>query len=278
MWPATTDTSRREFKSRPGPLDAQRISVILLRLERMVTWTFIELDDVGSTQAIAKGLASMGAPEGTTVVAKSQSSGEGRLGREWLSPPGGLYMSFVLRPVGLSRPELATLVAAVSVAEGIRQMAGLDATIRWPNDVMLRGKKVSGIIAEAQSQKKEVNQIIIGIGVNCNAQVRDAATINATSLAEELGRRIEVSEVRHLVLGSFSLLYERWLGGEDPLPSWKARISTAGKHVLVKLKTDETPFPCDAKDVDADGNLVVYSEDKSRTVRPEDLEWLREQP
>lgn len=245
----------------------------------MVTWTFVELDDVGSTQAMAKGLAAMGAPEGTTVVAKSQSSGEGRLGRAWTSPVGGLYMSFVLRPGGISRPELVTLVAAVAVVEGIEHATGLHTTIRWPNDVMARGKKLAGVIAEAQSYKHEITQVVVGVGVNCNAPMtsKEGLGDEATSLAEELGRHLQISEPKHSILDSFALLYERLRGGEDMVSLWKLHVSTIGKAVSIKLKTDETPFSYHALSIDQDGGLLVDKDGDSTVIHPEDLEWLREQ-
>ena len=242
----------------------------------MVRWTFEELDEVGSTQAIAKGLAAMGAPEGTTVVAKSQTAGEGRLERVWESPLGGLYMSFILRPPPISKPETVTLVAAAAVAEGIDQATGLAAGIRWPNDVMVKGKKIAGVIAEAQTFKQEVTQIVVGIGVNCNAPARTKLGQEATSVLEETGNAVEISELKHSILDAFSRLYERWQEGEDILPLWKGRIATVGKTVRVKLKTTETPFSADAKGLDGEGGLILEATGETRVVRAEDIEWLKE--
>jgi BirA family biotin operon repressor/biotin-[acetyl-CoA-carboxylase] ligase len=245
----------------------------------MVAWSFVELDEVGSTQTIAKGLAVKGAPEGTTVVAKSQSSGEGRLGRSWVSPTGGLYMSFVLRPGGISKPEVITLVTAVAVVDGIKHTTGLETAIRWPNDIMAGGKKLAGVIAEAQSYKQEITQVVVGVGVNCNASVSDAGGLGkeATSLAVEVGKRFELSELKDSILGSFSQLYDRWRAGEDMIPLWKGHVATLTKHVSIKLKTEETAFSFQAVGIDSEGNLMVDNDDKQTTVRAEDLEWLREQ-
>ncbi len=245
----------------------------------MVDWSFVELDDVDSTQAIAKGLAAKGAPEGTTVVAKSQSSGKGRLGRSWVSPTGGLYMSFVLRPESISKPELITLVTAVAVVDGIKNANGLDTAIRWPNDIMARGRKLAGVIAEAQSDKRKITQVIVGVGVNCNAPVSNAAELGmeATSLTEELGKHSEISELKHSILDSFSHLYDRWRAGEDMMPLWKEHVFTLTKPVSIKLKTDETAFSYQAVGIDSEGNLIVDRDGKQTVVRAEDLEWLREQ-
>jgi BirA family biotin operon repressor/biotin-[acetyl-CoA-carboxylase] ligase len=245
----------------------------------MIPWTFVELDSVGSTQTIAKDLAAQGAPEGTTVVAKSQSSGRGRLGRSWVSPAGGLYMSFVLRPGGISKPELITLVAAVAVVDGIKQATGLDTRIRWPNDIMIGGKKLAGVIAEAQSNEQEIVQVVVGVGVNCNAPAPDleGPVKEATSLVEELRRNFEVSELRLSILNSFAHLYDRWRAGEDMMPLWAGRVATLGKHVSIKLKTDETAFSYQASGIDSNGNLIAEKNGKRKVVHAEDLEWLREQ-
>lgn len=245
----------------------------------MVAWSFVELDDVDSTQVIAKGLAAKGAPEGTTVVAKSQSSGKGRLGRSWVSPTGGLYMSFILRPGGISKPELITLVTAVAVVDGIKHATGLNTAIRWPNDIMARGKKLAGVIAEAQADKQEITQVVIGVGVNCNANVSDAEGLGkeATSLAEELEKPTEISELRNSILDSFSYLYDRWRSGEDMMPLWKGHVATLEKTVAIKLKTNETAFSYQAVGISPEGSLVVTKAGKQTVVRAEDLEWLREQ-
>jgi BirA family biotin operon repressor/biotin-[acetyl-CoA-carboxylase] ligase len=243
----------------------------------MVRWTFQELGEVGSTQTIAKGLAAMGAPEGTTVVAKSQTSGEGRLGRSWASPVGGLYMSFILRPGKLFRPETTTLVSAVAVIEGLEDVADLEPEIRWPNDVMVNKRKIAGVVADAQTVKQEITQIIVGVGVNCNAPIPEKLAQEATSILEETGATIEVSELRHAILASFSRLYDRWQGGADLLALWKGHVKTIGRDVLVKLKTDETPFPFRAISLDEDGGLVLESPSGTKVVRVEDTEWLREQ-
>lgn len=245
----------------------------------MVAWSFVELDDVDSTQAIAKGLAAKGALEGTTVIAKSQSSGKGRLGRSWVSPTGGLYMSFILRPAGIPKPELIALVTAVAVVDGIKHATGLNTVIRWPNDIMAEGKKLAGVIAEAQADKQAITEVVVGVGVNCNANVSNEERLGneATSLTEELEKQTEISALKNSILDSFSYLYERWRVGEDMMALWKGYVATLGKSVSIKLKTDETAFPCQAVGIDPEGSLVVTKEGKQTVVRAENLEWLREQ-
>jgi BirA family biotin operon repressor/biotin-[acetyl-CoA-carboxylase] ligase len=244
----------------------------------MVRWTYIELDTVGSTQQVAREHAARGAPEGTTIIAKSQTSGTGRMGRTWVSPLGGLYMSFILRPRELPKPELVTLIAAAAVVAGIKNSTGLAPTIRWPNDITLRGRKLGGVIAEAQSHGGEVDQIIVGVGVNCNAPPSKMGDLQgeSTSISQELGSEVDISEVMHSTLESFSSLYERWKSGEDLREEWAQEVGTIGKELSVKLKTGGNPFSCVGQDLDAEGNLVILLEGESVAISAEDLEWLRE--
>lgn len=244
----------------------------------MVRWTFKDVDEVASTQVIAKVLASKGAPEGTTVVARSQSSGTGRLGRRWVSPVGGLYMSFILRPGNITRPEQVTLVTAAAVVEGVHEATGLAPSIRWPNDVLVSGKKLGGVIAEAQTSRQEVTQVIVGVGVNCNTPESEMQALRgeATSIGMELGRHIEISQVRLSILDSFSGLYDRWKSGVDPGQTWRQKVATLGLEVSVKLKSEEEPFSGVARDIDDDGSLIVSRGTGTATVSAWDLEWLRE--
>lgn len=220
----------------------------------------------------------MGAPEGTTVVAKSQSSGAGRFGRSWKSPLGGLYMSFVLRPDNLANPQLVSLVSALAVVHGVKRSTGLATKIRWPNDVMAGRKKLAGIIAEAQSYKQEITQVVVGVGLNCNAPIAGYGEggNEATSIVEELGKPCEVSEVKHSILDSFSTLYANWREGQDMMQVWQENLGTLGKHVTVGMKTDETPFSCVATGVDPEGGLVVSKDGAKTILRAEEVEWLRE--
>lgn len=244
----------------------------------MVQWTFVELGEAESTQAVARGLASRGALEGTTVAAESQSSGVGRMGRSWASPAGGLYMSFILRPKKLIRPELTTLVSALGVAKGVDDGTGLSTEIRWPNDVMAGGKKLAGVIAEAETYGEgEPLLIIVGVGVNCNSRVTSPPfPTDATSIAKELKHPVDVRKVRASILDSVSDLYERWQEGEDMVRLCRARMGTTGRQVLVKLKTQETAFSTTATGIDLSGGLRVTRGGTTETIAAHDLDWLRE--
>lgn len=145
-------------------------------------------DIVDSTNLWAKEAAMQGAPEGTLLVADQQSAGRGRRGRSWSSPPGeSIYMSLILRPV--IRPEQAsmlTLVMGLSVVQAVRELFGLDAWIKWPNDMVINGKKVCGILTEMSVSAEGIQHVIIGTGINVNGTVfEEEITKTATSLLLE---------------------------------------------------------------------------------------------
>jgi BirA family transcriptional regulator, biotin operon repressor / biotin---[acetyl-CoA-carboxylase] ligase len=244
----------------------------------MINWTIRELEGTESTQKAANELAAKGAPEGTTVVARFQTAGQGRLGRAWASPPGGLYMSFVLRPDKVQRPESIPLASALSVVEGVASSTGLKPRIRWPNDVLLGFRKLGGVIADAQSYHDRVSQVVVGVGVNCNATISglEAGAGEATSLLEELDHQVEIPEVRNSILNSFANLYERLKAGEDLTPLWTQSVGTLGKSVTIKLRADKEAFPANVVDVTSDGGIIVVRDRAGTIVYSEDLEWLKE--
>ena len=244
----------------------------------MINWTFKELDGAESTQRAANELAEKGAPEGTTVVARFQTAGEGRLGRVWASPPGGLYMSFILRPDKIAQPESIPLVSALAVVQGVSASTGLKPRIRWPNDIMMGFRKLGGVVADAQSYHDRITQVVVGIGVNCNATISglEPGSGEATSLLEELDHPVEISEVKNSTLGAFAALYERLRVDEDLTPLWTENVGTLGKSVTLKLRADKEPFPCQVADITSDGGLIVMRDHAGTVVYAEDVEWLRE--
>jgi len=142
------------------------------------TWLgrpFYYYEEVGSTNQVAKDLAEQGAPHGAAVLAEGQTSGRGRLGRGWLSPAGkGIWLSLVLRPrvAPWQLPQLS-LLAAVGVASAIKEITGLEVGIKWPNDILSRGKKLCGILTEMRAEVEITQYVILGIGLNVNLDIED---------------------------------------------------------------------------------------------------------
>lgn len=224
--------------------------------------SIILLREVGSTNDLARELAGYGADEGTVVMAETQTTGRGRLNREWLSPKGGLWFSIVLRPK-LQPDEVAKLVfvASLAVAEVLRTSYGLKAETRWPNDVLVKGRKVCGILAETKTTGETVNFVVIGIGINVNFNVRKALPPelwqSAASIKDESGRKVELESLTCTILENLESLYDSFLkNGFGPvLERWKKLANFLGRKVEVTSQTEK--LNGSAYDVDESGALVL---------------------
>ncbi len=196
-------------------------------------------DEVASTNDMAKELAARGAPEGTLVVAEAQSRGRGRLGRQWESPPGtGLYVSLILRPAlpPAEMPQI-TLTTAVAAARALSRAAGVTPGIKWPNDLLLGGKKLGGILTEMEAESEQIRHLVVGLGINVNnpAFPEEISAI-ATSLALATGRRHSRVTILRAWLEEFEELYGRFLAREFAgiLEEWRSLAVTIGSQVTVR--------------------------------------------
>ncbi len=234
---------------------------------------------IGSTMDHAARLAQRGLPHGTIVLAEEQIEGRGRLGRPWVSErSAGIYCSLVLRPpIPASRAPLLTLAAGLALADAASEITRVEADIRWPNDVLIDGRKCCGILPEMSSEMERVKYIVLGIGLNVNQQQFPADLANqATSLALAAGRRLARSEVLAVVLRSLDRRYRQLLDGgpEAVIAEFEYRSSYAcGRSVSVS--NDAEQFQGVTKGLDRSGFLLVRREDTgevhtvlSGTVRP----------
>jgi len=224
------------------------------------------LREADSTIEVAKQLADYGAEEGTVVIAKVQTAGRGRMGREWISPEGGLYFSVILRPK-ISPAEAVRLVFlfGLAVAQALREMYSLKAKIKWPNDVLVNGQKICGVLAEMSTAGEKVNYVIAGIGVNANFDVVKVFPEEfrkvATSLENELGRKVELDELFKALLEKLESLYDVFLkeGFDRILAEWKKYADFLGCQVEVASGADK--WVGIASDVGDDGALILRLED-----------------
>jgi BirA family biotin operon repressor/biotin-[acetyl-CoA-carboxylase] ligase len=229
---------------------------------------------IGSTMDAARELAKKGAKEGTIVVAEAQTRGRGRLSREWLSPEGGIYFTIILRPrMSPSYAPRINLMAGIAVATTIRKLFGLKAQLKWPNDVLIEGKKVCGILAEMDAETDVVNFVNVGIGINANNSVTRFEK-TATSLKHALGREIS----RKGFLSALLVEIERrqpLLMKANLLREWKRLSATLNKEVRVMSLGEEVMGQ--AIDIDATGALILKGKDGSlRTVLVGDCMHLME--
>ena len=210
--------------------------------------------EIGSTMDAARELARKGAEEGTIVIAEVQTHGRGRLGREWLSPEGGIYLTVILRPrISPVYASRMNLMASVSVATTIRNLLGLNAELKWPNDVLIKGRKVCGILAEMNAEMDAVNFINVGIGINVNTAIPQFED-TATSLKNALGRRISRKELLTVLLGEIEQWQSR-LMKDDLLEEWRKLSATLNRDVRIVAPGDVIVGR--AIDIDTTGALII---------------------
>jgi BirA family biotin operon repressor/biotin-[acetyl-CoA-carboxylase] ligase len=228
--------------------------------------TIVFLHETGSTNNVAKDLAAYGANEGTVVVAETQTSGRGRFDREWISPTGGLWFSAVLRPrLSIAEAYRLVFVAGLAAAQVLHEQYGLPVETKWPNDVLVSGKKVCGMLVETNSTERELNFAVLGVGVNANFEVKNALPNGlketATSLKNELGHKVDLSELLRAMLQCIENIYGSLLNGHwsQILNEWK-EFAVFLDH-KVKVVCGNERFSGIASDVDLDGRLIVRLDD-----------------
>ncbi len=224
--------------------------------------------EIESTQDETRRLADAGVEEGLVVVAETQTKGRGRLrGRGWASPPGGLWFSTILRPkIQLSDITKLTLVAAVAVAHSIRDCCSVVASVKWPNDVIVNGKKVCGILNEAHLKADDIEYAIVGIGVNVNVEITslpEEVRDSATSLKLTIGTEVELGRFFERLLGELDLYYGLFKKGGfcQVLRDYKVLSDTIGRAVSLSVGGQKVEGL--AVDLDGDGALVVRLSDGS---------------
>ena len=228
---------------------------------------FYFFDETDSTNTQAKLLAERGAPEGTLVLAETQTAGKGRRGRSWVSPPGdGLWFSFVLRPsIRPSVTPMLTLVAAMAVAAGIEDVTGLPARIKWPNDIVISGKKAVGILTELSAEALETNYVIVGIGINVNTtDFPEEIRKTATSLYLESGVYFNRSSIVAAVMKRMEPYYKTYLSTvslAELRDEYMKRLVSLDRDVVVLEPQRERRGVCEG--IDHNGCLLVRGEDGS---------------
>lgn len=215
---------------------------------------------VTSTNDIARQQALGKSPEGTAVIAERQTSGRGRLKREWVSPEGNIAVTVVLYP---DRKNLyfLTMLAALAVQRGIEKTTGVKCQLKWPNDVLVNGKKVCGILLESKASVESVDYALVGIGINVNMKIADHPEIAAiaTSLALETGSEVSRTELLRNLFIEMEKLYLRLRAGESILAEWRDQLVTLGKKVFVR--SGDEAFEGTAESVADDGSLLLRCAD-----------------
>ena len=243
-----------------------RIEKIMAKLQTdFVGREILCFEKLSSTNATAKEQAQEGAREGTTIIAETQTEGKGRLNRRWFSPKGGIWLSVILRPrITVENAAKMTLTTSLAVANTIRKLYGLRAQVKWPNDVQINNKKVSGVLAALRLKGRAVDYVIIGIGINANFALSSLPSdlqTTATTLKEVSKKDVDVEELVSVLLKEFEDCYKRFIENEfeDLLLQWRSMASFLGKKVeIVSLKERLCGV---AVDVDRNGELIIGLED-----------------
>ena len=254
----------------PDLLDAGRIKKNLV-----TNWLgrdILILPEASSTNAVA--LSSIGQRKsGSIILAETQKEGRGRLSRGWASPPGGIWMSLVLRPnIPLSRVYRINMAASVSICRAVCQL-GLEAGIKWPNDILIREQKLCGILTELGAQVDRLDYAVVGVGLNAN---NDTAAFpsqwRSTSLAARLGRSIDRCALIAAILNEMEQALDD-IESHELYEEWRSRSLTLGKRV--RISSAEGDLMGQVLDLDQDGALILEQGGDRRRILAGDCIHLR---
>jgi len=221
-------------------------------------------DHTASTNVALRELASGGAEEGTAVLAEAQSAGRGRMGQAWFSPPGlNLYVSVLLRPnISLRAVPVLSFIGSLALGDAVSAF-GLPAVIKWPNDILVEGRKVAGCLVEVAERSGRLDHVILGAGINLNVPARElndtlgAAAVGAASMSELAGHAVD----RNLFAATFLNFLESWLcvyqteGPRAVLAAWRSRDTLIGQDV--EIRGHDGTYPGWVLGIADDGYLLV---------------------
>lgn len=252
----------------PDRMDETELSSI-----RQTEWAGCEtyyFDCIDSTNTKAKELAEDGHPTGTFVVADQQTAGKGRRGRSWDSLPGtGIYMTLLLKPdINPNNASMLTLVAAIATANAIHRVTDAQALIKWPNDVVINGKKICGILTEMSAQFDYINHIVIGIGINVhNESFPEELADRASSLLMECGKRFHRADLIEAFLEEFERTYASYLQTEDLTGlqnEYNSLLVNMGRQV--RVLDPKEPFEGKAMGITNRGELILDTWESRKMV------------
>lgn len=221
-------------------------------------------ETIDSTNTYAKSLSEYEAAHGTIVIADEQTAGRGRMHREWISAKGkNLLFTLILYPnFGLEKISLLPFVGSLAVTDAIETVTGLSATCKWPNDVMINGKKVCGMLLESAAGNSRNNKVLLGIGVNVNQdEFPEELKNKASSLKNESGATVDRVRLLATILEEMENRYNQLANfpSQRLLSDWKMKALLFGKKITVL--ESEFSFNATAIDVAEDGSLIIQTDD-----------------
>jgi BirA family transcriptional regulator, biotin operon repressor / biotin---[acetyl-CoA-carboxylase] ligase len=257
--------------NKPDLLDAD---TILSGLE--TKWLGKDLrcfQEIPSTNEVAKEVASS-SENGTVILAMIQTQGRGRLSRPWASPPGGIWMSLVLKPnMPLLKVHLINMAVSVAVSKSIQALYGLDAVIKWPNDILIDERKVCGILMEVSAEVDRLEYAVVGLGINANVDVSGfPEEWKSTSIGYKLGRVVSRAELIRKILQEIEAAYEM-MNSTEIFEEWRRRSITIGR--LVRITSITGDLIGVAEDLLKDGSLCLKTKEGRKHVLAGDCIHLR---
>lgn len=219
-------------------------------------------NEVMSTNTIAKFLSMNGVGNGAVVISEKQTKARGRSGKNWESPLGGVWLSIILNPnVNHSKIPLITLATGVAVENTLKRIGVKNAEIKWPNDILIHGKKVCGILIEAITSFNTIESVIIGVGIDANISIEnfpEELRENMTTLNDEIGEKVDENLLIKLFLEEFEKISEQFINEEYEtiLKEWRKNSYTIGKIVEVHEPFSK-PYDGYVLGISRDGSLVV---------------------
>jgi BirA family biotin operon repressor/biotin-[acetyl-CoA-carboxylase] ligase len=232
---------------------------------RTIGHSVLCLNETTSTNDEAKKLGKEGASEGTVILAKTQTAGRGRLERKWLSPKGGVWMSVILRPSPQRIIQKITLLSGLSVAETLKRFYHIDASLKWPNDVLVNGRKICGILTEGVFNGEVPLYVVVGIGLNANVDLESipkGLKNEAVSMKELLQKEVSIIDLVRRLLRTLDEDYEVFKGNDDKRlwDQYRKMCTTIGSEVRVEVGEDEV-YEGHAEGISPEGGLVLRTEE-----------------
>jgi BirA family biotin operon repressor/biotin-[acetyl-CoA-carboxylase] ligase len=244
---------------------------------------------LGSTNDLAKAQATAGAPEGLLVIAEEQTSGRGRMARRWWAPAGSALLTSLLFRPAMSPPESAqarhrhdtaghwsltqqlVMLCALAAADAITELTSLVVDLKWPNDLLIGGRKLAGLLAESTFRGDQLEAVVVGMGINVNTDFANAPPfmVPATSLQLELGQPVHRLSLLMAYLDGIARRYAQFQEGQGPYDEWASRLATLGQQVTAHLSKQTAAEPGEpsqylsgvAQGVDVDGALLLRTAD-----------------
>lgn len=228
-------------------------------------------DTIDSTNTKAQELAEKGYPSGTLVVADKQESGKGRRGRSWVSPSGtGIFMTLMIKPdINPNNASMLTLVAALAVAKAITSVTGEEAMIKWPNDIVVNGKKVCGILTEMNAQFDYINHIVVGIGINVNNESfpEEISQMASSLMIEAGGKRFHRAQIIAETMSYFEQYYDTFLKTQDLSALVREYDELlVNRNKSVRVLDPKEPFDGKAMGITPKGELIVDTWESRKLV------------